>query len=588
MTVAPAPGAAPPPRVNAGDEARWIVTGLSMMTILLVAGTAAWVLHADSWSLGRRSPVLNYDTTQYALAARELAHHGRLATTYALPIELAHHPRPPWPLSLVQPGMVLFEAALFRLAPEDLAIGTRSLGQWRRPDQVEWLVIPIVFTCYLLGAFLLGIATSKLLRRNVEGIGHATRMAAGAAVGLAFLLDPEAQHFAMGGYTELPFTCGLMGSLALLAFNKAPRRPLVFGLVLGITGSFRINMLWLVPLFAAAAASLAPPERRLRVLLLTVLGFAIPLAPWWLYKWQAFGTPGFDLGHYILWDGVQGRTWFTLNHLPEPPRLPHGMEAAALIARKALGNLPALALAATAGARGLWLGALVVWLATARAPRHLKVAGLTVLLVFVVGLVAGAMGSAWIRYAFPGRVVLEAAGLLALWGLIAGAPATAVSPRWSPVLRAGVAVLALAWGLSQTASGNREADRASRTRGLPATGTLLRIAVMMNREIAAGEPVMSNLGPTLAWHARRPVVHLALAPEDLDACRRQLDFRHVLLVFRDAEHAWDEWRDVVARPFEARARPELNIERVRRYDSSDGFILIWLDLGPLGGFAAAR
>ena len=81
-----------------------------MLSILLAAGCSLWLLHAESWSLGRRSPVLSYDTAQYALAARELARHGRLATTYALPLELARHPEPPWPLALIQPGLVILEA----------------------------------------------------------------------------------------------------------------------------------------------------------------------------------------------------------------------------------------------------------------------------------------------------------------------------------------------------------------------------------------------------------------------------------------------------------------------------------------------
>ena len=570
-------------------ETRRTIAGVIMMMVLLVAGTTVWTLHAESWSLGRRSPVLNYDTSQYALAARELALHGRLATTYALPIELARHPQPPWPLALVQPGLVLLEAALFRIAPDELMFAGKSLGQWRRPDQMEWLVIPIVFTCYLTCGFLLGLVTSKLLRRFAQGIGHGTRMAAGATVGLAFLLDPEAQHFAMGGFTELPFTCGLLVALAFLAFDRAHRNPLLFGLLLGVTGSFRINMIWLVPVFAAAAAFLAPPAARPRVLGLTLLGFALPLAPWWIYKWRAFGTPGFDLGHLVIWDGVQGRTWFTLNHMPEPPRLPQGAQAVGLLAAKTLGNLPALVLAATAGLRGLWLGALVAWLLVVRAPRPLRVAALATIAVFAIGLLASALGSAWLRYVFPGRVPLEAAGILALWSLIAGAPATAISPRIGRLLRIGVAALALAWGASQTASGDREARDASATRGVPGTRTLLQIAVLMNRQIPPGVPVMSNLGPTLAWHARRPVVHLALAPEDLEACRRRLDFRNVLLVFRDPENAWGAWSDVVARPLEARRRPELNIEHAWTYQSADGFTLVWLQLGPLApGLASAQ
>jgi len=569
-------------------ETRRTVAGLSMLGILLTAGCCLWALHAESWSLGRRSPVLNYDTSQYALAARELAQSGRLATTYALPLELARHPRPPWPLALVQPGLVVLEAAIFLIAPRDLRLAGHTVAQWVRPDQIEWLVIPIVFTAFVMCGILLALAVSKLLRQYAPGLPVVTRMAAGLTVGLAFLLDPEAQHFGVGGFTELPFTCGLVGALSLLALNRAPARPFLFGLLLGLTGAFRINMVWLAPVLVIAAAALAAPGERRRVVLLALLGYAIPLAPWWLYKWSAFGTPFWDVGHYVIWDGVQGRTWFTLHHLPEPPRLPEGAAAIGLLAAKTLRNLPGLALAVLSGPRALWLGALLVWVVVARPPRALRIAAIVVLVVFAFGMIAAALGVPWLRYVFPGRVPLEAAGVLAVWGLIGLAPPAALSARAARMLRVGVAALAITWGVWQTVRGNQEARIASATRGVPATVTLLEIAVLMNRDIPPGEAVMSNLGPTLAWHARRPVIHLALAPEDIDACRRRLDFRHVLLVFRDPAHAWGEWGQVLAHPLEARDRPELNIEHVRRYQSTDGFIVVWLELGPLGPKFAAR
>jgi hypothetical protein len=584
LVVRPAPGRYP----ACVGETRKTAAGLAMYLVLLVAGPSLWALHAESWSLGRRSPVLSYDTAQFALAARELALHGRLATPYALPLELARHPQPPWPLALIQPGLVILEAAAFRLAPAELTIGGRNFAQWRRPDQIEWLVIPIVFTSYLMCGILLALGISRLLRRHAD-ISDRMRMAAAGTVGLAFLLDPEAQHFGVGGFTELPFTCGLIASLALLANERAPRRPLFYGLLLGVTGAFRVNMLWLAPALVIAGVALAPRESRLRVAAWMVLGFAIPLAPWWIYKWLAFGSPAWDLGRYVIWDGVQGRNWFSLNHLPEPPHLPQGFEAVRLIAAKALRNLPGLLLAACAGPRGLWLGALAVWVALARGRRTLRIAGAATLAVFGLGLLAAAIGFPWLRYAFPGRVVMEAAGILALWGLIAMATPAPIPARWAPALRAGVAVVALAWGAWQTAAGNLEAREASATRGLPGTQTLLQITVLMNREIPAGEPVMSNLGPTLAWHAKRPVVHLALAPEDLEACRRRLDFRQVLLVFRDPSLAWGAWSEIVAHPLETRNRPELNVSRVRSYRTADGFIFVWLELGPLApGLAAAH
>jgi hypothetical protein len=97
------------------------------------------MLHADAWGLGGRSPVLNYDSAQYALAARELATHGRLATTFALPLELARHAAPPWPLAVVQPGLVLAEAALFRLAPKEIRVGGTTLIQLSRPTSANGL-----------------------------------------------------------------------------------------------------------------------------------------------------------------------------------------------------------------------------------------------------------------------------------------------------------------------------------------------------------------------------------------------------------------------------------------------------------------
>jgi hypothetical protein len=74
------------------------------LVLVLITGAALWYAHAQSWDLGVRSPILSYESAQVAIAARELAWHGNLATPYALPIDLASHAHPPWPLSAVQPG----------------------------------------------------------------------------------------------------------------------------------------------------------------------------------------------------------------------------------------------------------------------------------------------------------------------------------------------------------------------------------------------------------------------------------------------------------------------------------------------------
>ena len=587
------------------------------MSVLLVAifltaaGTWAWTRHARAWGLGPSSPVLAYDAAQYALAARELAEHGRFATPFALPLELAHHPTPPWPLALVQPGLVVAEAVLFRLAPGGSAEGADlAVGPPR-----AWLVLVLPVLSFFACALLLGLGAMRLLSRFAPHRSALERALAGALVGLCFLLDPDAQHFAIGGFTELPFTLGLTGAMLAIATGMASRRPLIFGLLLGVTGSFRGNMLWLAPVLAAAAAASDAPGRRLKVLAQALVGFCLPLAPWWIYKWREFGSPGWDLSWISLWDGIGGRTWFSLNHLPELPDVPSGAAAVGAIAAKVSRNLPGVILDLTIGPRGLWIAALFFWTIaewTARpkttgeatepqkpeveaspmptafggalgspTSRALVAAGIAALGVLGLSAIVTAASVPLSRYLFPMRIAVAAAGILALWGLITRAPAASVGPRLRRGLQIGVAVLAVLWGLWQTAGGWAEGRAAATARGVPSTPTMIALARSLERELRPDEPVMSNLGPVLAWYLRRPVVHLALSPEDVDACRRRLELRHVLLVFRAADRAWPDWTLVMERPQEAALNPDWNIRRAQRSETADGFQVVWLELGPL-------
>lgn len=140
---------------------------IAILVALVLAGFALWALHARAWGLGTRSPVLNYDTAQYALAARELAEHGRLATTFALPIELATHAAPPWPLAVVQPGLVLAEAAIFRMVPKIIRIGDLFTFYLQVPHQREWLTLLIPFFCYLMLGASLALITARMLGKSV-------------------------------------------------------------------------------------------------------------------------------------------------------------------------------------------------------------------------------------------------------------------------------------------------------------------------------------------------------------------------------------------------------------------------------------
>jgi hypothetical protein len=279
----------------------------------------------------------------------------------------------------------------------------------------------------------------------------------------------------------------------------------------------------------------------------------------------------------MVWEGVEGRSWFSLLHLPETPSVPRGAHALRLLADKADGNMGTLLLALATGPRALWIGALVVWLAT-RPSRPLAWTGIVVLWQAVLGVIATAVSIPWLRYLFPARIPLEAAGLLATWGLVTRLPATSVSPAMRKLLSGGVAALAIGWGGWECRLGLSEARGASTERGIPSVATLTELSGVLDRELASGEPVMCNLGPTLAYHARRPVIHLALSPDDVEACRVRLTFTHVLLVFRDVSRAWVEWRPVME-PGGEKGHSRWNVARARRWQTADGFAVVWLELG---------
>jgi len=545
------------------------------LVLVLVAGAVLWYAHAISWDLGGRSPILSYDSAQYALAARELAWHGHLATPFAVPLDLAW-PGPPWKLSALQPGLVLVEGAIFRLVP--------ARGATAGSDPRAWLTLILPFTSYLMLGASAVLGTRHLLARAVPDAPRWIKAGAPATLGLMVLLDTEAQHFALSGLNEMPFTVLYLAALFGLARGAGVAYPLVYGLLLGVAGLFRANMLWLAPLFALGSAWCAPPGRRRRVALGVLAGFALPLAPWWIYKWRAFGSPGWDLDRYMLWDQVQGRSWFELDHRAELPDVPRGLEALRLLLAKVAGNLPRLGPTLLNGPRGLWLGALVAWLCT-RPSRPFFAAGVVALAALALNLFAACASIPWIRYLFPARIAAEAAGLLALWALLQRIPgATSRSRAWAC---GAAAVLALAWGTWQTRAVHAEALSTSRERGVPASTTLTALSITLNEVLTPGEPLMSNLGPALAWQTNHPVIHLAYAPEDVPGCRRRRDFRHIVLAFRNTERAWPEWQEVMGRPGTAQLMKELSVRHERRYKTSDGFVIVWLELGPMpAGYAA--
>lgn len=547
------------------------------LVLVMLAGAVLWYAHAVAWDVGGRSPILSYDSAQYALAARELAWHGDLATPYALPMDLVWQAAPPWPLSAVQPGLVLFEALVFKLVP--------ASGANAGSDPRAWLTLLLPFTSFLMLGASGVLGMRHLLARFSPDSPHWVRVAAPAAIGFMLILDPEAQHFAVSGLTEMPFTVLLFAAVLGLARGAGAEYPLTFGVLLGLGGLFRANMLWLAPLAALGSAWCAPEGRRLRIALTVLGGYALVLAPWWIYKWRAFGSPAWDITRFVIWDHVQGRDWFEIYHRPALPEVPSLGEGAGLLAAKIGRNLPALVLSMLQGPRGLFLGALVAYLFT-RPRRSLAAAALVLLAGLVLNTLAAAASIPWFRYVFPTRVLAEAAGLVALWALLQRMPHARPLVRTFACVMA--AVLALGWGTLQTLLVQQDSRTIARERGVPSTNTLTALSVQLNEVLAPGETIMSNLGPSLAWQTNHPVLHLAYTPADVAACRRRHDFRHILLAFRSHERAWDHWQEIVEREGAAKLDPDLAVDRELRFRTEDGFTIVWLQLSALPpAYAAA-
>src|ERR1043166_3946778 len=252
---------------------------------------------------------------------------------------------------------------------------------------MRWLTLLWPFMSYLMlgAAGVLGMR--HLLAQFMPDAPRWIKAGAPATIGLMLLLDPEAQHFAVSGLSELPFTVLYLGAMLRLARGAGAEYPLAYGLLLGLAGLFRANMLWLAPPCALASAWCAPPGRRVRVGLTVLAGYALPIAPWWIYKWRAVGSPAWGLTRLVVWDQVEGRSWFELYHHPALPPLPHGGEAARLIAAKVWGNLGRMLPALLEGPRGLWWGAIVAWLCT-RPRRTLAAAALVIAIGMSLNLLA--------------------------------------------------------------------------------------------------------------------------------------------------------------------------------------------------------
>ena len=563
---------------------RMPLADLAVLPVVLVAGTVLWLMYAHAWDLGGRSPYLTYDSAQIAIAARELAFRGQLRTLFALPADLPRHALPPWPVAGLAPGLILLQALVFRLVP--------AAGTFARSDVRAALTLVVPFVAYLFAAAALALSARHLFERwSPETPGW---QRAGASLTLAgvFLLDPAAQHFAMGAHAELPYLVGLLFVTLGLALGVAGEHPLASGLVLGVTSLFRLQMLAIAPVFAllggwcarlrapTGASGRSEPGAARRALLLSLAGFAVIVAPVWWHEAHVLGSPLGDVVRQLLWDGREGREWFATFHRAATPVLPGVRALAPQLAGKLVFAVPGLLGAFARGPRLFELFALIALLGVRAAPRPLHAAALGVLAVFAVGVLASALAVPWFATLFPARMLVEVAGVCAAWALIARLPARFGGRLVRDALGIALALLALGWGALQTQRGLQEARAAALGRGTPSSLALRELGLRLNPRLEPREALMSNLGPVLAWYTAHAVVHLVDAPEEVEVARRFLDFHHVLLVFRSDERGWGAWRELLERPGAAAAHPALRVSEEERWITSDGFLVVWLRLAP--------
>ena len=77
------------------------------------------------------------------------------------------------------------------------------------------------------------------------------------------------------------------------------------------------------------------------------------------------------------------------------------------------------------------------------------------------------------------------------------------------------------------------------------------------------------------------MLYLADSPEDVAACRRRLDFRTILLVTREGRPTWPHWREIMENEGVAATVPGLGVIKEERVHTHEGFVVVWLTLGPV-------
>jgi len=494
------PGRTPPAR---GEGAR-LPRAMLVALLLISAAVLAIQLEVAVRRPGRG--LMSFDSAEYAVAGREFARTGRLATPFVLPSMIRGPAHPPFPLLLGHPLVPAVEAVLFRLGGARPALT---------------LVPPAL-------AFLAVVWLAALLALRASGSAGA-----GFAAGLALAFAPGALDFASDGLTELPFTAFWLLALLLIAELPERPRPAALGIVLGLAHLTRPVLGPLLPVWLCGIGILAPGGRRSRTVGIALAAFA-PFAIALYALHHAPGQGGLaEPGPIMLLSGL--RPDFTperivcMTDLPQPWAYVAAHPGA--LVRKALGSASALLSAALGlGSPAVLLLFVLHLVAPAARAGERRFRGLLVALwLALFALACVTLPS--VRFLFPMQAAVFALAVAESHRL---ARARGLSSRLAVAGSLAVALLVSAY---PTAVEWRGAWRAPANSGAVFSESEWRaLGARLSHALPPETIVASDAAPWVAWYGDRAAVQLPAAPDELSALTRHLRFEAIVLT-----NQWAIW-----------------------------------------------
>ena len=471
-------------------------TNRTAMLALLLVGAALWGVNAWITLAAPGRALLSFDSAEYALAARELATTGKLATPYSYVGALDEARRPPYPLLAGHPLLPMLEAPVFKL------FGAHAVGT----------LVPVAV------AYLVTLALAAQL-----ALAAGASPAVALVAGLALAATPSMLANATDGLSEMPFTAAWTGALLVLAMSRRRARPFVLGALLGLAHLARPVVVPTLPVWLIACAWAAAPRTRIRTVALVLAGFVPCALALLVYKWRATGSAFTDVGGIMLLTDLAPQFQpQDVARLLHPPNAMAWLQAHpdALVAklRHSVPEMVSQALRLGGWPAGI---AFAVWVLRPRLDEG------SLRLVAGLGLATMAGHAALTlprsHYLFPMLPAVIAFGAVEL-------------ERGGRALRlpTGLPLALVAGLLSWSSMRPLAAEWASMRSGPRATAAfgerdLVRMGAELAARIPAGTIVCSDMGPWVSWYSGLPSVNVPFATSDLAELRARHGIGAVVL-----------------------------------------------------------